>query len=43
MRVWEAGRGQPILLVHGLGGSGRYFERLAARLDGRFRVVAPDL
>ena len=43
MRVWEAGRGEPILLVHGLGGSGRYFERLAARLDGRFRVVAPDL
>jgi pimeloyl-ACP methyl ester carboxylesterase len=43
MRVWEAGRGEPILLVHGLGGSGRYFERLAARLDGRFLVVAPDL
>jgi pimeloyl-ACP methyl ester carboxylesterase len=43
MRVWEAGRGAPILLVHGLGGSGRYFERLAARLAGRFRVVAPDL
>ena len=43
MRVWEAGRGEPILLVHGLGGSGRYFERLAARLDGRFRIVAPDL
>jgi pimeloyl-ACP methyl ester carboxylesterase len=43
MRVWEAGRGEPILLVHGLGGSGRYFERLAARLGERFRVVAPDL
>ena len=43
MRVWEAGRGEPVLLVHGLGGSGRYFERLAARLDGRFRIVAPDL
>ena len=43
MRVWEAGRGEPILLVHGLGGSGRYFERFAARLDGRFRIVAPDL
>ncbi len=43
MRVWEAGRGDPIMLVHGLGGSGRYFERLAARLDERFRLVAPDL
>ena len=43
MRVWEAGRGEPLLLVHGLGGSGRYFERLAARVHERFRVVAPDL
>ena len=43
MRVWEAGRGQPMLLIHGLGGSGRYFDRLATRVDGAFRVVAPDL
>ena len=43
MRVWEAGAGQPMLLIHGLGGSGRYFDRLAARVRDRFHVVAPDL
>lgn len=43
MRVWEAGHGEPLLLIHGLGGSGRYFDRLAARVDDRFHVVAPDL
>ena len=43
MRVWEAGRGDPILFVHGLGGSGRYFDRLAGRLGERVRIVAPDL
>ena len=43
MRVWEAGDGEPLLLLHGLGGSGRYFERVASRVDGRFRIVAPDL
>jgi len=43
MRVLEAGRGEPLLIIHGLGGSGRYFERLATRVDDRFRIVAPDL
>jgi pimeloyl-ACP methyl ester carboxylesterase len=43
MRVWEAGAGEPLLLIHGLGGSGRYFDRLAARVRDRFHVVAPDL
>jgi pimeloyl-ACP methyl ester carboxylesterase len=43
MRVWEAGAGQPLLAIHGLGGSGRYFDRLAARVKDRFHVVAPDL
>jgi pimeloyl-ACP methyl ester carboxylesterase len=43
MRVWEAGTGEPLLLIHGLGGSGRYFDRLAARVSDRFHVVAPDL
>lgn len=43
MRVWEAGSGEPLLMIHGLGGSGRYFDRLAARVSDRFRVVAPDL
>lgn len=43
MRVWEAGTGEPLLLIHGLGGSGRYFDRLAVRVADRFHVVAPDL
>jgi pimeloyl-ACP methyl ester carboxylesterase len=44
MRVWDGGgNGVPLLAVHGLGGSGRYFQGLASRLEGRFAVVAPDL
>jgi pimeloyl-ACP methyl ester carboxylesterase len=43
IRVWEAGNGDPMFLIHGLGRSGRYFERLADRLEDRFRVVAADL
>ena len=43
MRVWEAGSGIPLLAVHGLGGSGRYFQGLATRLEDRFAIVAPDL
>jgi pimeloyl-ACP methyl ester carboxylesterase len=43
MRVWESGRGPTLLAVHGLGGSGRYWEGLAGRVGDRFRVVAPDL
>jgi pimeloyl-ACP methyl ester carboxylesterase len=43
MRVWEWGDGRPMLAIHGLGGSGRYWRKLAGRLGERFRVVAPDL
>ena len=43
MRVWEAGNGPPLLAIHGLGGSGRYWGGLADRVGERFRVVAPDL
>lgn len=43
MRVWEGGVGVPLLAVHGLGGSGRYFQGLTSRLEDRFAVVAPDL
>jgi pimeloyl-ACP methyl ester carboxylesterase len=43
MRVWRGGEGAPLLAVHGLGGSGRYFQGIATRLEGRFAVVAPDL
>ncbi len=42
-RVWEAGDGPAVLAIHGLGGSGRYFERLAEHAPGRFHLVAPDL
>lgn len=43
MRVWEAGAGTPMLAIHGLGGSGRYWRRLADRIGDRYRVIAPDL
>lgn len=43
MRVWEVGSGTTLLAVHGLGGSGRYFQGVADALGERFRIVAPDL
>jgi pimeloyl-ACP methyl ester carboxylesterase len=43
MRVWELGEGRPLLAIHGLGGSGRYWRRFAERAGERMRVVAPDL
>jgi pimeloyl-ACP methyl ester carboxylesterase len=43
MRVWGNGSGPPVLAVHGLGGSGRYFQGLASRVSDRFTIVAPDL
>lgn len=43
MRVWRGGEGPLLVAVHGLGGSGRYWEGLARRVGHRFRVVAPDL
>lgn len=43
MRVWEQGEGMPLIALHGLGGSGRYWQGLADRVGERFRVVAPDL
>ena len=33
----------PLVLVHGLGSSGRSFDRLAPLLAARFRVIVPDL
>jgi pimeloyl-ACP methyl ester carboxylesterase len=41
--VWEAGEGPVVLAVHGLGGSGRYWQGLADAAGDRFRIVAPDL
>jgi pimeloyl-ACP methyl ester carboxylesterase len=43
LRVWTAGSGPVVLAVHGLGGSGRYFDGLASGARDRFTVVAPDL
>ena len=43
MRVWGSGdRGPTVLAIHGLGGSGRYWQGLADGLSG-VRLVAPDL
>jgi pimeloyl-ACP methyl ester carboxylesterase len=43
MRVREAGEGEPVLLLHGLGVSGRYFMPLASVLAARRHVIVPDL
>jgi len=43
MRVWQAGSGPPVLAVHGLGGSGRYWNGLAERIGGGATILAPDL
>jgi pimeloyl-ACP methyl ester carboxylesterase len=43
LRVWDGGVGATLLAVHGMGGSGRYWRRLAERAGDRIRVVAPDL
>jgi pimeloyl-ACP methyl ester carboxylesterase len=43
MRVWRAGDGPVVLAVHGLGGSGRYWQGLVDRVGDRFTIVAPDL
>lgn len=38
-----AGSGPPLLLLHGWGGSSRYWAPAIAGLSGRFSAVAPDL
>ncbi len=43
LRVWQAGDGPPLLLIHGLGGSGRYWQALADAVADSHHVVAPDL
>jgi pimeloyl-ACP methyl ester carboxylesterase len=42
-RVWRGGGGAPLLAIHGLGGSGRYWQGLADLLGDRYHVIAPDL
>jgi pimeloyl-ACP methyl ester carboxylesterase len=43
VRVWRGGRGPALLAIHGLGGSGRYWDGLEDLVGDRFTVVAPDL
>lgn len=43
LRVWQAGAGPVCLAVHGLGGSGRYWQGLATLVSDRYTVVAADL
>ena len=37
------GRGEPLVLIHGLGGSGADWAFQVAALERRFRVIVPDL
>ena len=39
----ERGRGEPLVLIHGLGSSGADWALQVAALEGRFRVIVPDL
>jgi 3-oxoadipate enol-lactonase len=39
----ERGRGEPLLLIHGLGSSGADWAFQVAALERRFRVIVPDL
>ena len=43
VHVREAGAGESVLLLHGLGVSGRYFMPLAGLLAARRHVIVPDL
>lgn len=37
-----AGRGEPLLLLHGNGESGRIFDEIAGELRGKYRLILPD-
>ncbi len=43
LRVWDGGTGRAVLAIHGLGGSGRYWQGMSEKLGDGWRVVAPDL
>ncbi len=43
MRWFERGDGEPILLVHGLGGAAANWTELAPLLSAKRRVIVPDL
>lgn len=42
-RLWAWGAGPPLLLLHGLGALGRFWEPLAPFLAPQARLLAPDL
>src|SRR5687768_2438886 len=42
LHVLDRGTGQPIVLIHGLGGQLRNFHRLVDNLAEEFRVIAVD-
>lgn len=42
-RYWEVGTGEPIILIHGLGGSVEGWTYTMPALGRRYRVIAPDL
>ena len=39
----EGGKGEAVVLLHGFGASADNWNRMAARLSKRYRVIAPDL
>jgi 2-hydroxy-6-oxonona-2,4-dienedioate hydrolase len=43
VHTWLVGQGEPVVLVHGFGVSGRYMLPLAEELAGRFSVFTPEL
>src|SRR3954451_20660458 len=43
VHTWLAGKGEPVVLVHGFGVSGRYMLPLAQSLARWFFVIVPDL
>ena len=43
MAVDVVGEGPPMLLVHGLGGTGNHWTPVVSRFADRFRLVVPDL
>ncbi len=41
-RVIDSGQGEPVLLLHGIGGSADEWSKVIPQLSTRFRVLAPD-
>ena len=43
LRYFTGGKGVPLVLVHGLGGSAANWIEVVAQSSGRFRLIVPDL